>query len=277
MLSDVFRRSLTLAHQRAGLVFIDALWKAGWIILTTLAFLLAAWWTASDILAINWEDTRIRALNALIALTLLRDFWNTNRIEIIVTVLTILLFSAAGWIFLEAHFRRKIVQDLCQAAGHRSVRVQAKSELKRADRFGLQVFLASGIFKFGFFFMSVFLIALVYMAGAHVLAVIFFLGLAFLLTLLDSVIRADAIDLLGTDLFRVAGLLGILMLFELMIGTSVVILLVTGVFRIERSSDAVVMLGGVLAAGVFLSLLHSYLLLVRFCAIVIMRQNVVEV
>ena len=102
-------------------------------------------------------------------------------------------------------------------------------------------------------------------------------AIVFFLTLLDSLIRADAVDLLGTDLFRVSGLLGILMSFESMIAASFVVILVAGFVNVTRGLDALVMLGAACVAVLFLSFLHSYLLLVRFSAIAIMRRNVVEV
>jgi ABC-type Co2+ transport system permease subunit len=72
-------------------------------------------------------------------------------------------------------------------------------------------------------------------------------------------------------------LLVILMSFEAMVATSFVAILVAGFLNVAGATDAVVMLGATAVAVVFLSVLHSYLLLVRFSAIAIMRRNVVEV
>ena len=109
------------------------------------------------------------------------------------------------------------------------------------------------------------------------IAVVTFVALAFLLTLVETLVRADAVELLGTDLFRVAGLLGILMSFECMVVASALAILVAGFVNVSSAVAAIAMLGAALAAVLFLNILHSYLLLVRFSAIAIMRQNVVEV
>ena len=54
------------------------------------------------------------------------------------------------------------------------------------------------------------ILAAVYLNGAPILALILFLLLAFGLSLIETLIRADAVELIGTDLIRVTGLLGIL-------------------------------------------------------------------
>jgi hypothetical protein len=102
-------------------------------------------------------------------------------------------------------------------------------------------------------------------------------ALAFLLTVFDTLIRSDAIELLGTDLIRVTGLVGILVLTETMISGSCAVVLGVGILNIAGGREGLVMLGAAALAMVFMTVLHSYLLLVRFSAVDIMRHNVVEV
>src|SRR5207249_2895198 len=64
--------------------------------------------------------------------------------------------------------------------------------------------------------------------GAAIVSLVIFAGLTFLLTLLETLLRSDALDLLGTDLIRVTGLIGMLLLFESMIGSSLLIAMVAG-------------------------------------------------
>jgi hypothetical protein len=54
-------------------------------------------------------------------------------------------------------------------------------------------------------------------------------------------------------------------------------MLVAGFLNVARPADAVVMLGLTGISLVLLNVLHSYLLLVRFSVVGIMRQNVVAV
>jgi hypothetical protein len=272
MLSDDLRSGFALAHQRPGLILLDVLWKGIWVALTMVAVFLAAVWISTDLRSIAWEDTGVRALNAFIAAVLVRDFWNGNRAEIFTMIAVMLLASGIAWMFLEAFFRRKILRDLYVVAGFSPRSAQEKGRgLKPATTYAFK------FLKDACLFACALAAVLLSLAGASVIAIVTFLSLVFLLSLLDTLIRADAIDLLGTDLFRVAGLLGILMLFELMIGASLVLLLFGGVLRVARPVDAVVMFAAAVVVVLLLNVLHSYLLLVRFSAVAIMRQNVIEV
>ena len=112
--------------------------------------------------------------------------------------------------------------------------------------------------------------------GAAIILAVLLAALGFLLTIIETVVRGDAVDLLGTDLFRVAGLIGILLLFETMITASCAVIVGVGFLNISGWRDALLMLGTAAVMIVFVTVVHSYLLLVRFSAVGIMRQNVVE-
>src|SRR5262245_47459646 len=267
MLADVLRSGFAAAQQRSGLIFFDVLWKVIWIGLTIAGLCGAVLWITYDLNSIEWRDTGNPSVNALLAATLLRDFWQANRPEIVLGILGLLLMSAGVWIFLEALFRRNIVRNVCGE----------ERGLQSATTYPFRVFLASGVTKAAVLFTTACLLAALSLAVAATIAIVAFLSLTFLLTLFDTLIRADAVGLLGTDLIRVAGLLGILMSFEAMVATSFAAALIAGFLNVAGLSDAVVMLGAAVAVAVFLSVLHSYLLLVRFSAIAIMRKNVVEV
>ena len=61
------------------------------------------------------------------------------------------------------------------------------------------------------------------------------------------------------------------------VAASFVAILAAGFLNAERAADVFAMLGATAAVIVILNLLHSYLLLVRYSAIAIMRRNVIEV
>ena len=67
------------------------------------------------------------------------------------------------------------------------------------------------------------------------------------------------------------------MSIEMMVAALFVVILTGGFLHVARLGDALAMLGLTGMAVVFLCVLHSYLLLVRFSAVGIMRQNVVAV
>jgi hypothetical protein len=85
------------------------------------------------------------------------------------------------------------------------------------------------------------------------------------------------VELFGTDLFRVAGLIGILLLFETMIAAACAAMLGAGLLNVSGLSSALEMLGAMAIAIGLLNVLHSYLLFVRYSAVNIMRQNVIEI
>ena len=112
---------------------------------------------------------------------------------------------------------------------------------------------------------------------ARIAALVVFLALAFFVTIIDTLVRSDSIDLLGIDFLGVTGVIGTLVLFESLIGASLVIILVTGFLNVANAAEAFVMLAVTTLVLLILNFLHSYLLVVRFSAVGIMRHNVVEV
>src|SRR5262249_18641490 len=154
MLADVLRSGFTLAQQRSGLIFFDVLWKVIWIGLTIAALCGAGLWIAYDLNSVQWRDTGIPTVNALLAATLLRDFWRANRPEIVVGILGLLFVSAGAWIFLEAFFRRNIVRDVCGE----------ERGLTPTTTYSFKVFLASGFIKAAVLFTTAGLLVALYLA-----------------------------------------------------------------------------------------------------------------
>ena len=113
--------------------------------------------------------------------------------------------------------------------------------------------------------------------GALIISLVAFMGLAFFLTILDTLIRSDAIDLFGTDLIRVSGVIVILLLLEILIAASIAIIVITGLLNIGNAAEGIATVGLAVGGVLLMSLLHSYLLLVRFSAVGIMRHNVIEI
>src|SRR6266566_5026261 len=113
--------------------------------------------------------------------------------------------------------------------------------------------------------------------GIAVAGLVIFAALAFLLTVFETLLRSDALDLLGTDLIRVTGLIGTLLLFESLIGASFLIVVIAGFLHVARATEAIMMFAMSVLVMFILSVFHSYLLLVRFSTVGIMRRNVIDV
>jgi len=112
---------------------------------------------------------------------------------------------------------------------------------------------------------------------ARIAALVAFLALAFFITIVDTLVRSDAIDLLGADFLGVTGLIGTLVLFESLIGASMMVILVAGFLNVGNAAEALGMLAVTTLVLLIFNFVHSYLLVVRFSAVGIMRRNVIDV
>jgi hypothetical protein len=269
MLADTLQASFARSNKRVGLIFLDILWKAVWFVCGVGAVVLVVAWFGSELRDLAWEDTGTKARNVLIAVEALRAFWSGMKGEIVLSFLLTLAVVAAAWFVLEALVRSRIISVVTGFSPHLS---NPGRGLKPATT----CFIAR-VAKTLILTTAAMALALVWINGAPLLAVALFLLLAFCLTVVETLIRADAVELLGTDLIRVTALIGILMSFEILVGASFVVMLTAGFLNVARLGEALAMLGITGVVAVFLTLLHSYLLLVRFFAVGIMRQNVVAV
>jgi hypothetical protein len=256
MFAQILRAGFTRAQERFGLVLLDILWKAVWFVASVAAAILVAAWFGAKLRDLAWEDTGIRVTNAFIALAALREFWRELRGEVMVAAVLLVAVSALAWFLLEALVHSRIL---------------GKMET------GTTTYLISRVTKVAVLTTAFLVLVPVWVQGASGLAIFLFLMLAFCLTLIETLIRADAVELLGTDLIRVTVLIGILLSFEMMVAGSFGVVLAAGFLKVAWLGEALAMLGLTAVAAVFLSALHSYLLLVRFSVVGIMRQNVVAV
>jgi len=291
MSGEVLRRGFALAHRKLGLIFLDLLWKAIWCAVIFVALALIAGWFGSQLQNIQWQETGVPALNGLLATAALRQFLGAHRTELFWMFLALIIFSALLWMVFEAFCRRRIVHVVAGFSPRSPI--GDERGLKPATTF--RVFFASALIKFLLLTTTGFILALIvfgqYLAtpisqwrmlwletrGATIAGLVAFIGVAFLLTILDTLLRSDAIELLGVDLIRVSGVIGTLLLFEAMVGGSVLIVIVAGFLNVSRGIEAIVMLVVSIFGVILLNLFHSYLLLVRFSAVDIMRRNVVGI
>ncbi len=270
MLDELLREGLRLAHRRLGFVFLDLLWKAIWFGLTAAGLILLAVWFGSRTQSVAWPDTGNRSVNTAVAVALLRQFWSIYLAQFLGAVATVLFASLIIWFVLEAAFRARLIP------GRFSIFLISNFLKCLCLMSAALAFLAVG---FGRYLVTPFAEWDQLWPDTPGVAVIFVVTLAalgFLLTIIETVVRGNAVDLLATDLFRVAGLIGILLLFEAAVSGSCAVIVGMGFLNISGWRDALLMLGTAAAMIVFMTVVHSYLLLVRFSAVDIMRQNVVE-
>ncbi len=77
-MDEILREAFSRARHRVGLIFLDILWKAIWLVGTVSAVFLVIVWFGSELRGIAWEDTGVRAVNALIMVMVFRQFWAAN-------------------------------------------------------------------------------------------------------------------------------------------------------------------------------------------------------
>jgi hypothetical protein len=272
MITETLCGAFTLANRRLRLVFFDMLWKSVWLAVTMGMLLASFVWFADRVQSIGWESTGVPGLDDLVAGSLLRQIWQAYSGTYFMMLCGVVVLSAGLWLILEAFVRSRIVEN---------------------GSFG--VFLASHFFTLAvlgsaaLFFASIAFGPYVQtpwsqwrdlwvdtrgalLVSAIVLGLLTFAGSA-----LETLIRTDAVPLLGKDLFGVAGVIGTLAGFEAMIGSAAFIGILATLLNASGMDEiaVVALLAG--AVIVFLSLLHSYLLVVRFFAVGIMRHDAVDI
>ena len=107
MLSQLLREGFQLAHRRIDRFLLDILWKFVWLVLTVAGFLGIMVWFASEFRSIAWVDTGNRAINAAIAVKILREFWVDNFPAIVGAIALVVVLSSMLWVVLEAGFRSR--------------------------------------------------------------------------------------------------------------------------------------------------------------------------
>ena len=107
-------------------------------------------------------------------------------------------------------------------------------------------------------------------SGVALIAGMLVVAIWFVLTVFETILRINALDVLGRDLFTVTGVIGTLILFEgLLIGSGVRVGIIA-LSLVSGITGAGLLLIAVVAAIVLLSIVHSYLLVVRYCAIAVL-------
>src|SRR5262249_17275911 len=151
-------------------------WKAIWLVCSVAAVFLVIAWFGSQLRGIAWEDTGVRAINALVTGILLRQFWAANGLAITLTLASVVALSISPWFLLHAFLRYRIFHVFAGSSARPSV----------------FPYLISRVVKTTVLFVFALIVAAIYFNGAPILALILFLSVAFCLTLIETLIRADA-------------------------------------------------------------------------------------
>jgi hypothetical protein len=277
MVAEILREGFARAHRRLGLVFLDVVWKTLWLALTVGGVTIVVYRFVSHF---EFRAMNIRMLDAIRFANGVREMWSNYGGELMGGLVAVAGLSALLYLLLEAKVRRKLVGSGFNPRSSSSNK--SSVDLQRGlkpEPTSVILFLGSNVAKL--IILGSAAVTLTVMSNgsrdARIAAVVAFLALAFFATVIDTLVRSDAIELLGVDLFGVTGLIGTLVLFESLIGASLLVVVIAGFLNVANAAGALAMLAVTTLVLLIFNFLHSYLLVVRFSAVGIMRRNVIDV
>lgn len=270
LVTDAVAGGFFLATRNLHLVLADMAAKLAWLLLTFLFLLFSA--TIFLPLPTSGGE-RAPQLGTLLFGVRVATFWPQFLENLIIAG----VLSFLTWGLLEAFVRSRILYWIWHGFPER------KRTFAR--------FLASGMLRRLIFGLVAALLILILMGPGlatsrgewtrtwpemqwAVLTVVLLLTMvAFVLMVVDTLLRCDAVETLGPQLGGITAAVALIGLFEVILRLAA---LAGTVVLLNLIAVPVVLLFGVPAIGVTLSVVHSYLLLVRYCAIGIMRTYYVE-
>jgi len=200
--------------------------------------------------SMQWEGPDLDGAGPILALAALRQFLDSYGTVLVATVGVLLLILVIFWIGLEALFR----------GGWKRLWVYVGTAVSRT----VLLLGTAGIFLM--------LSRRDDSGGTLFIGVVVMIGVWFIVGLLETVVRRDAVDLVATSLAPLSAVMGCLLLSE-----GIVAFVLLGSAAVALQADPAL-------AGLFVTMVltlwlvvHSYLVAVRYSAIDIMRRNVFRV
>jgi hypothetical protein len=267
--SDALAAGFSRTTRRPGAIILDLLWKAIWLAITLGLLLLFFLWFYSESKSIQLQAPVNPLQSPLVLMALGRALWAAYASTIFWFALSFVILSASAWVLLEAYFRARILM----AAQH------------------FKIFLASAIAKLLLIGSVMVVLGLTVFApylgtpvhewrslwpdtvGPLVVSILLLKVLWFVVMLLDTLIRGDALELLGREPFSVAGVIATLTVFEGMIVASFVAGIVVLAMVMSGPAGALIIAVAIIGSLFLLCLVHSYLLLVRFSSIAVLGSS----
>jgi hypothetical protein len=273
-LSDGF----SLAHCRLGAIVLDLVWKLIWLVVMAAVFAVLGIWIYWEGGSIGIQAPAEALRNPVALMALAREIWGRYSGLFVSILLVFLITAALSWILLEAYFRSGILPDhhtsFFQSATRYFKRFIVSSALKQALMMVLSIPIS--VIVFGPYitappaeWRNLWLDS----RGLLIVAGLISIALWLVVTIFETAIRADVLDLLRRDIFTVAGLIATLLIFEGMIVASAVGL---GIIMMSFVTDAAgVLMVLMVAVGtlIVLNILHSYLMVVRYSTLTVLSRT----
>jgi hypothetical protein len=254
--ADVLRSGFLLANQRLQVLALDLLWKFLHLASTAVLISGVSIWLMQDLSQLQWQGPELTPSNPILLVMALAVLWSNYSGSLAWAAVSILMGTTGLWIVLEALFR-----------GGRRFWIYACTRCA-----GLIIMVPA----------TVLLVALTIHGGLQTAIVSAFvlLGMWWIVTISETLVRRDAVDLLATNLPVVSGALGSLLGLQLFLSAASVAIAGLCIKLLLRESSPSQFLAAaflMLTALIFWTIMHSYLVVVRYSTIDIMRGNVVDV
>jgi hypothetical protein len=257
------KSGFVLANHRLRMLFLDLLWKIIHLVSTIVLISATALWLMQDLSKYRWQGPELAPSNPIVLAMALADLWSKYSGTLAWAALGIVAGAVALWILFEAIFR----------GGLKNFWIYAGTRIAFLSIIGSS---------------AVVLLVLTTHEDpaipggwiqAGILSSVILLGIWWILSVAETLIRRNAVDLLATHLDVVSGALGSLLGLQLLLSTAALATLGLSIRMMLRSSNPAPFLAAALlmaAALLIWTIMHSYLVVVRYSTIDIMRGNVVE-
>ena len=233
-------------------LLIDLVWRGTWLILTLLAILGVVIGFGAEFGSFEWQGPDLAVSRPIIFLMAGQQLWNSYSGSLLLAIAGVTLLTVVLWLTLEAFFR----------GGRKNFWIFLGSSASRVAILGTS---------------SILLGYLAYRdqsRWAWLGALVILFGIALILAIAETLIRRDAVELWATDLFKVAAAIGLSLTFEVLTLSCLAAVSAALILSASRIPEFLVALVfTVVSLGIW-SVFHSYLLVVRFSTVDIMRRDV---
>jgi len=245
------------------MLLVDLLWKIFHLVSTFILISATTVWLVQDIAKYQWQGPELAPSNPIVLAMALADLWTKYSGTLAWAAFGVVIGAVVLWIVFEAFFRGGV----------------ANFWIYVGTRIAFLLILGPSL---------VALLALTThedraVSGgwvqAGIVSAVILLGVWWILNVAETLIRRDAVELLATHLETVSGALASLLGLQLLLSVAALTTLGLSIRMLFHSSSPAPFLAAAFlmtAALLIWTVVHSYLVVVRYSTIDIMRGNVVE-
>jgi hypothetical protein len=252
-----------LANHRLRMLFLDMLWKIIHVVSTGILISAIGIWLIQDLAQYQWQGPELTPSNPILLAMALSDLWSRYSGTLAWAGLGVVIGAVVLWIFFEAFFR----------GGAANFWIYAGTRIAFLSIIGSSLVVLLALTSHDDRAVS---------GGwvqAGIVSSVILLGIWWILNVAETVIRRDALELLATHLETVCGALAALLGLQLLLSVAALSTLGLSIRLMFHSSGPAPFLAAAFlmtAALLIWTIVHSYLVVVRYSTIDIMRGNVVE-